>query len=422
MIPAVLAAPAQAQRLEQFRKLSPANRLRLLEQVPKDGQQFLKVLRGAVTLTLVERGTLEATLVSTVSCRVKARDRDTVATIIKWVVDEGTTVKRGDLLLELDDAALQEQLAERKVHVEQAEAGRVLAAENLEYVKKDSKVDVRLAEIALRLVELEQKKPPADGVEKQLAVLKVEQANLRLERARAQARSRLTRAEADLRFKTAVLEKEKARQREIEEDIRACRVTAAKDGLVVYFVSVGFPASPLIAQGEPVREGQKLLQIYDLGRLLVNARIHEPLVSRVRKGQRAEVRVDAFPGLVSTAHVAQLAAVPLSQDLPRSDVKVYPLQLSLAEVPAGLKPGLSAEVRIRFEEKPDVLRVPVSAVVAIGQDRFCYVLTPNGLEERKVVPGLRGDQFVEIKEGLKEGETVLRDLHAQLPLLKLGAN
>ena len=66
--------------------------------------------REYLQVTVVERGTLESSENKDVVCKVKAGSRGTYAATIRWVIEDGTMVKKGQLLIELDDSALQEQL------------------------------------------------------------------------------------------------------------------------------------------------------------------------------------------------------------------------------------------------------------------------------------------------------------------------
>jgi hypothetical protein len=176
-----------------------------------------------------------------------------------------------------------------------------------------------------------------------------------------------------------------------------------------------------VAQGEPVREGQRLLSICDLKHMVVKTRIPEAVISRVQRGQKAEVRVDAFPTRVYASEVTQIATVASQRDFFAADVKVYSTVLSLAGEVEGLKPGMSAAVRIVVGQQRGVVQVPVQSVVLrVGWPVVCYVKTKDGIEEREVALGLRNDRVVEIKSGLKEGERVLRDPRAVALRLPLG--
>jgi cobalt-zinc-cadmium efflux system membrane fusion protein len=120
------------------------------------------------------------------------------------------------------------------------------------------------------------------------------------------------------------------------------------------------------------------------------------------------VRVDAFPAQVLRGRVKEVSPVASQRDWLARGVKVYPVVVELSAALPGLRPGMSAEVGIAEGRLTKVLQVPVGSVARVGREAFCYVRAGKGLQERKVTPGARGARNVEIKEGLKEGEEVLR--------------
>src|SRR5438445_7698786 len=84
-----------------------------------------KVKYGRLELTIVERGALESANNHDIVCRVKARSQGSqVSTTIKSVIDDGTQVKQGDLLVELDDSGLIEQYKTEKIAMDKAEADK----------------------------------------------------------------------------------------------------------------------------------------------------------------------------------------------------------------------------------------------------------------------------------------------------------
>src|SRR5208337_785181 len=94
-------------------------------------------------------------------------------------------------------------------------------------------------------------------------------------------------AETDAKAKQSVFEQERDRYHEYEEEVRKCILRAPQDGLVVYYISEqsrygSGSQQSIVAQGEPVREGQKLMRIPDLSKMLVNTKVHEALVSHLR--------------------------------------------------------------------------------------------------------------------------------------------
>src|SRR6266446_3390840 len=93
---------------------------------PREDLLTHPVHKEKLRVTVVERGTLESALNRDVICRVKAKTQgNTVASTIKWVIDDGSLVKQGQLLAELDSSGFQDQLKQQKITVDQAEANKI---------------------------------------------------------------------------------------------------------------------------------------------------------------------------------------------------------------------------------------------------------------------------------------------------------
>jgi HlyD family secretion protein len=305
---------------------------------------------------------------------------------------------------------------------------------------------------------------------------KVQEAWRALDRVKKEARANDITAAADRDTKTSVFHQEEDKLDEIEKQIHECKIFAPQDGMVVYYIpeqsrfGSGSQQS-IIAQGEPVREGQKLMRIPDLRRMQVSTRVHEAMVSRVHgddrrstgfadslrsamllntdafgrlfgqhevmqdsirdhfrdkeyylasPGQKATVVVDAFYTRPLEGHVKTVATVASQQDWMTADVKVYQTVVGIDDSLEGLKPGMSAEVTVHIESTGEkVLALPIQAIVGgaeSGKIRKCYVQTEAGPQERKIKVGLSNDKMAEIREGaiedgefigLKEGEQVI---------------
>jgi RND family efflux transporter MFP subunit len=152
-------------------------------------------------------------------------------------------------------------------------------------------------------------------------------------------------------------------------------------------------------------------EIPDLKHMIVNAKVHEVLASRVHKGQSALVRVESFPDQVLSAHVDSVSTVAAAADFLSADVKLYTTKIAIDKAIEGLKPGMSAEVAITIGDALEhVLTVPIEAIIGaaeMGKTRKVFVLTPDGPKERNVVIGDSNHQAAEICKGLQEGEEVV---------------
>lgn len=109
-------------------------------------------------VTVVERGTLESANNQELVCKVKAGARGTFASSIKRVIDDGTQVTKGQLVLELDDSALKDQEQTQNIAVAKANAAYIKAKEELEIQRKVNASDITTKEAALEVAQIDLEK------------------------------------------------------------------------------------------------------------------------------------------------------------------------------------------------------------------------------------------------------------------------
>lgn len=120
---------------------------------PEVGQQpVYEVSEGPLTISVTETGTIQA------RDQVVIRSEVEGSTTILTLVPEGTFVKKGDLLVELDASKLQDSKVDQEIRVQNAEAAFVSATENLAVVKNQAQSDVDQAELALQFAREDLKK------------------------------------------------------------------------------------------------------------------------------------------------------------------------------------------------------------------------------------------------------------------------
>lgn len=229
-----------------------------------------------------------------------------------------------------------------------------------------------------------------------------------LQRARKLAVSKLAQAEAKLNSAEARFELQSRKRDELQEQITKCVIRATKPGLVVYGEGNRsyYRENDRIEEGAAVRERQVIITIPDTSQMTVDVKVHESYVKKVMKGQKARVTVDAFPDIVLDGEVFRIAVLPDSQNRwMNPDLKVYSTAILIDGHQEWLKPGMSAEAEIVIEVLKDVIRAPLQAVTQEGDETVVYVMD-GGPQRRPVVTGSFDTTFIEIKEGLEEGEVV----------------
>jgi len=246
-------------------------------------------------------------------------------------------------------------------------------------------------------------------VEQLLSVYR--EAGHELERTKARARSRMAQAQARLsNAEEDVTESREDVQRR-RSQVAACTIRAPAPGLVVYSSSSDsyrYGERGPIQEGGKVYQRQKIISLVNTAEMIVEIRVHESSVDKVRQGQPATITVEAFPDTTFQGEVFSVAPLPdPQQGFLSPDVKVYTTKVSIESSHDSVRPGMSAKVEILVDQLDGVLFVPVQVVANREGKKLCYVMASNRVERREVETGLFNDNFVEVESGLTEGEKVL---------------
>lgn len=241
-----------------------------------------------------------------------------------------------------------------------------------------------------------------------------------LERTYAQCRSRLAQARVRLSSAQERLKEQQEQVKELQQQIEYCTIKAKAPGLVVYgtgdsedaFRAMrgrgGGMSSGIIAEGEVVTEGQVIISMPDTAAWVAEISVHETEVDKVRPGQPATIVMDAFPDRVLQGDVIEVAPLPDQQrGWMNPDLKVYKTLVRIDGSYEFLKSRMSCKVQILVNSLKNELVVPIQVVSNRVGKKLCFVATPSGIEEREVKTGVFNDTFVQIVDGLQEGEEVL---------------
>jgi macrolide-specific efflux system membrane fusion protein len=325
-----------------------------------DKSLITTVRRGDLDVTVLETGRIEPRAQAQVKSRVGGQ-------VTAVTVQEGEKVKVGQLLLRLEPTDYQRDVARQEAEIEQQRLALDYATLQLARSEK-----ARAVSIAPQ-TELDQARHEAATARARLVMSRV---------ALATARDRL-------------------------------RYTAIEAPIAGTVTQRGINPGEVVVPGVTATvEGKPLLVIADLSTLLVKIDLNQIDVARVRKGQQAEITVDALPGKKFSAHVSKVApAAVTSTRAQGADVFPVEAQLDAAQDLAEIKPGMTADVRIVVATEKNVLLLPIEAVVTSKDQSKVTVIDEGGRKPQTtvhdVIAGARNDRDVEIKSGVHQGEKVL---------------
>ncbi|HRK77251.1 MAG TPA: efflux RND transporter periplasmic adaptor subunit [Thiobacillus sp.] len=191
-------------------------------------------------------------------------------------------------------------------------------------------------------------------------------------------------------------------------DIPDAQVRAlTKTGEVKRSLTFRSPVSGIVmekkaVQGMRFMPGETLYQVTDLSSVWVVADVFEQDIGLVRAGTMARVSINAYPGRVFEGRVTYVYPTLTSE------TRTVPVRLELANPGMLLKPAMFAQVELSVGDGKPVLAIPDSAVIDSGTRRIVLVQLEAGrFEPREVRLGGRGGRYVEVLDGIDEGEQIV---------------
>ena len=290
--------------------------------------------------------------------------------IRRVAVNDFQRVKKGDLLVEIDDADYKARVAQAAAALAQAEA----TIGNIKARKATQKAQVAAASAAITATEADVVRTRDEAV-RQRALLasdfgtpqKTEQADADAQRFAATLRRDQDALDAQ-RGQQAVLDTEES---ELRAELKAKQAALDLAEISLGYTRIVAPVDGEVSQrgvqaGQYVHAGTQVISVVPLGDVWVVANYKETQLTHVAIGQNAEIRVDTFPGVVLAAHVDSIAPASGSQFslLPPDNatgnftkvVQRIPVKLRLDRgdrLIGRLRPGMSVTATILTASKAD---------------------------------------------------------------------
>lgn len=341
-----------------------------------------------VRVALVERGTVEQTVTNSRAGTVKARRRAKLSPeiggrVVALPFAEGARVRRGDLLLRMDDSLPSARLLVAERELLAVTAQREQACLTSERAARERERTERLAREGVVSTDLLD-----------------------------QITSGASAAEAACRAALASLERARAGVELARVESSKTLLTAPFDGVLAKLsVQVGEWSTPS-PPGLPI---PSLIDLIDTSSIYIGAPMDEVDSSRIEVGQAARVTVDSHPGRHFPGRVLRRAPYVLDVEAQNRTVDVE-VELADGDTAQELLPGTSADVEVILGVRGDVLRVPTTALLEGGH---VLLLEGDRLVARQVKTGIRNWDFTEIAGGLAAGERIVVSLDR--PEVKAGA-
>jgi len=363
-----------------------------------------QVQKGTVEVSVSVTGELQAKESEKIMGPPGMRQANIWRTNITDMVDEGTVVDSGDYIATLDRTELADKLKNLYSELEKTEsqfiAQKLDTSLNLR-TARDELVNLQYAMEEKKLIH-DQSKYEAPAVQRQ-AQIDMEKAKRQYEQTVENYQLKRKQAEAKTSEVYASYSQIKNSYEFTQNLLGKFEITAPKGGMLIYHrdwdgekVQVGSAVStwnPIVAT------------LPNLDKMISVTYVNEVDISKIKKGQRVSIGIDAFQGKTFDGIITDVANV--GEQMDNTDAKVFEVVIELSESDTILRPAMTTSNEIHVGSFEESLYLPIEAVYSFGKLKAVYQSSLGGMRLKEVKTGPSNDNQIIIEEGLENGENVL---------------
>jgi RND family efflux transporter MFP subunit len=383
----------------------PATWLLARDKETTENALFSQVKRGDFTVTVTTSGELRAPKFVQVQLPQNAAQAQVFQGMkILSLVPEGTIVKEGEKVAEIDRSPFATKQTEVSLTLQKAEAQYEQAMLDSTMKLGKAREDMKTMELSLeeKRIAKEQAIYEAPSVKRQ-AELDYEKAERAMAQAKVDYKTQTEQAMAKMREVGSDRDRQRNLLKNIMDVMAAMTIHAPAPGMVIYVKEWNGRKKTVNSTVSPW--DPTVATLPDLSVMESLTYVNEIDVRKLRVGQAVSVTLDSDPSKQLVGKIKQVANV--GEQRPNQDAKVFEVVVNIEKPDTSLRPGMTTGNVVETEALKDVLYIPLDALVV--EDGIPVVFKQDGgrVIKQEVATGAMNDDEVVIIKGLNEGETVL---------------
>jgi hypothetical protein len=362
------------------------------------------VRRGPFAVLVTTSGELKARESVQITVPANSQQAGAYQMKISSIVPEGTVVRAGDVVAELDRAQVAGRMTEVSLALQKAEAQFEQAMLDSTLNLSTARENIRTMELALeeRRLAKEQAVYEAPTVKRQ-AEIDYEKAERGLAQARADYKTKTEQAQAKMREVGADVQRQRNLLGVIQDVMAGFSIRAPGPGMVIYVKE--WNGRKRTTGSQVSSWDNAVATLPDLTSMESVTYVNEIDIRKIAVGQPVAISLDSDPSRKLTGTVTAVANV--GEQRPNQDAKVFEVKVQVAGTDTTLRPGMTTANAIETFKADSVLFIPLEAVNGADGVAFVYKENGNGVVKQQIVTGAMNDDEVIVLQGLSEHDRVL---------------
>ena len=382
----------------------------------EDGAVVARVKKGDFKVVVTSAGELRAKKFVQIQGPLNMQQADVYQTKISSLVPEGTVVKEGDVVAELDRSGIAAKAAEISLALQKAEAQLTQAQLDSTLNLATAREEIKTQELSLEEKRLakEQAAYESPSVKRQVEI-DFEKATRQLAQSKTNYVTKQQQAVAKMAEVGADVQRQRNKLGIIQEVLGNFTIRAPSPGMVIYVKEWNGKKKGIgsqISAWDPT-----VATLPDLGAMESLTYVNEIDVRKIAAGQKVTISLDSDPTKKLAGNVTAVANV--GEQRPNADAKVFEVKILLSQVDTTLRPGMTTSNAIETNTIKDALFVPLEAVAVEGNTPYVFKRDGASVTKQQVETGLANENEIVIAKGLEKDDRVMLTAPADKDKLEL---
>jgi RND family efflux transporter MFP subunit len=362
------------------------------------------VKQGVFKVLVTTTGELRANKFVQITGPAQAQTVNVYQTKIASIIPEGSVVKEGSVIAELDRQPAATRMADVTLNLQKAQAEFTTAQLDSTLNLAIAREDVRTAEYFLEEKKLakEQAQYEAPTIKRQ-AEIDYEKAQRAFEQSKRNLDTKTKQAVAKMSSVGADLGRQQNQLKNIQEVMASFTIKAPSAGMVIYVREWNGKKKGVGSQWSAW--DPTVATLPDLSQMESQTYINEVDVRKLALGQKVQITLDADPSKKLDGTVTAIANV--GEQRPNQDSKVFEVKVQVTKPDTTLRPGMTTANAIEVASIPNVMSIPLEAVTNEGGFSYVYKKNGNRVVKQMIEGGTTNDNEMVVKQGLTKDDRVL---------------
>jgi len=299
---------------------------------------------------------------------------DIMGKVISLLVEEGDRVRKGQLLAKIDDSSYRASYDNAKSLLESQKAN--LKFSSSEYNRKEKLYKKNLI-----------------------------------------SKQEYERAETNYKIARMNLDEASANLKKAKDMLDKTSIRSPINGVIT---RLNIKEGENVITGTMNNPGTVLMVVSDLSSMIVLCDVSETEIPKIKIGNPVRISIDAFGDTTFRGSVYNIASTPTTTQYTGEEVINYRVKIHIKNPPSNLRPGMSATADIITSSKENVLRILLQSLITKNGKKGVYKVQNKRSVFVPIKTGISSERWIEVKEGLKEGDVIITGPYMALKEIKNG--